>query len=123
MSLASEQELTFKSRQWRASSAGKRLTPLPSGLDWFYFKVTSFFSRLWPRKHRLNSYVNGVMSMERKFGEMTEAELKLKIVELRESFILGREQKEEIIQAVAIVREVAWRTLKMKPYKIGRAHV
>lgn len=113
-----DSNLCSQSKLWRASSAGKKLEDLPTGLDYAYFLLTSFVAKLWPRRSKLLKDVKKIVALDQVYSPLSDEQLHLKIKEQRDCFLLGRESDVEIFHAFAIVREVAWRTLGMKPYEV-----
>ncbi|NQZ59335.1 MAG: translocase, partial [Lentisphaeraceae bacterium] len=120
MSLTSSPENTTGSQGkiWRAAASYRKLEDLPKGLDALYYKTGTFFNRRVPRRYLLLRAAAEVLQLEGNYINLTDVELKGKASELREIFLLGRENEKNIHHAFALVREVCTRTLGMRPYKV-----
>ncbi len=108
----------IESKIWAAHSEKVLLDDLPTGLDYFYDATLGFFSRLIPRKQRFLSQANKVIALDSKYSELSEKDLKIEIYKLKEIFLLQKENYKILIEAFAVIREVCFRTLQMKPYKV-----
>ncbi len=81
--------LCSQSKLWRASSAGKKLEDLPTGMDYAYFVVTSFVAKLWPRRSKLLRDVKKIVALDELYSPLTDEQLHVKIKEQRDCFLLG----------------------------------
>ena len=91
---------------------------LPKGLDAAWEAGVAVVNRLVPRLRRFMSMAGRVLAMDKQFSEMTDAKLSDQAEELRLLFRRGRDTRQHLEQAFAIVREVAFRQLGEKPFGV-----
>ena len=83
---------------------------------------------------RIEPIKNKVLDLEEEYGKLTDTELKAKTQEFKDRLEAGETLDDILPEALATVREGAWRVLEKKPYpvqiigaivlhQIGRAHV
>ena len=108
----------IESKIWAAHSEKISLDDLPTGLDYFYDATCGFIAKLMPRKRKFLSQAKKVLALEAKYSELSEEDLKVEIYKLKEVFLLQKDNKKITIEAFAVIREVCFRTLQMKPYKV-----
>ena len=106
------------SGMWRNLSARPTAGKLPKGLDAAWNVGVSKLVPLVPRQQRYLKRSEAVVALEKKFADMGEEQLREQAMAMRERFRLSRESHEDIILAFAIVREVAWRQMGMRPYPV-----
>ncbi|MEZ6190353.1 MAG: hypothetical protein R3C45_03585 [Phycisphaerales bacterium] len=102
---------------WRMLAQRRDAPKLPKGLDAAWDAAVSYFVPLVPRRGRCLRRAEHILSMEPTFTQMPDAALHEAILELRGVFRLGREKKEDIDRALAMVREVSRREMGMNPYR------
>lgn len=74
-----------------------------------------------PVKRNLKKYweiVNVVNSFEEQISKLSDSELKIKTVEFKERLSKGEEDQSILPEAFAVVREVAKRTVNMRPFDV-----
>ena len=95
-----------------------RRKALPKGLDAAWDRVVSNVAVRLPRFGKLMRSAKRVLAMDDQFVQMSDARLKEQCEDMRVIFRRGRAQKRDVERAFAIVREVAWRQVGMKPYLV-----
>lgn len=106
------------SGQWRMLADGTRADKLPKGLDAAYNKCASVIQSFIPRTNLYMKRAAYVLTLEDKYKDLSDARLKEAAMDTRATFRLDRQTQEDVAHAFAIVREVAWRQLQMKPYQV-----
>ncbi len=107
-----------ESKIWAAHSEKIHLKPLPAGLDAFYKYVRGRIVQILPHRFFFLARAEKILKLEKKYSKLSEHELKKKIFKFREIFILGKEDNIIVDETFAAVREVCFRILKIKPYKV-----
>ncbi len=67
---------------------------------------------------RLSDQVDAVMDLEDTMAAMSDDELKHKTVEFKERLAAGETLDDLLVEAFAVVREAAWRTIGLKHYRV-----
>ena len=67
---------------------------------------------------RIEPIKNKVLELEEEYGELSDAELKAKTPEFKERLEDGETLDDILPEALATVREAAWRVLEKKPYPV-----
>ncbi len=67
---------------------------------------------------RIEPIKNKVLELEEEYGELSDAELKAKTAEFKERLEDGETLDDILPEALATVREAAWRVLEKKPYPV-----
>ncbi|MCQ2470210.1 MAG: preprotein translocase subunit SecA [Ruminococcus sp.] len=67
---------------------------------------------------RIEPIKNKVLDLEEEYGKLSDAELKAKTQEFRERLADGETLDDVLPEALATVREAAWRVLEKKPYPV-----
>jgi len=106
------------STTWRMLAYRSRGGELPKGLDAVWDAATGIAGKLAPRRHRFLSLAKEVLRHEKPYAEMTDAKLKEESAAFRERFLRGRETREELHRAFALVREVASRQIGEKHFHV-----
>jgi preprotein translocase subunit SecA len=91
---------------------------LPRGLDAAWDAVIGLSRRLVPLRQRFLRRAEDVLKLEKEFENMSDARLREAAVEMRNLFRRGRETKQDLILAFALVREVAFRQIGEKPFPV-----
>jgi preprotein translocase subunit SecA len=108
----------IESKIWAAHSEKIHLKPLPTGLDAFYKYSLGIILQIVPYRFFFLARAKKILKLDKKYSKLSEEELKNCLLEFREIFILGKEDNRILDETFAAVREVCFRTLKMKPYKV-----
>ncbi|CAB5105844.1 Protein translocase subunit SecA [Olavius algarvensis associated proteobacterium Delta 3] len=106
------------STTWRMLSNGPASVALPQGLDAMWHRATGIAKRMTGRKGALLRQAEDIVSMEKRFRHLSDQRLRDVISQVRDRFCLGRESAEDCIRAFAIVREVADRTVGLRPFTV-----
>ena len=67
---------------------------------------------------RIDPIKNKVLSLEEEYSNLSDAELKAKTPEFRDRLESGETLDDILPEALATVREAAWRVLEKKPYPV-----
>ena len=94
---------------------------VPKGLDAVWHAVAGAVDRAMPRTKRFLRQADSVLAWERRLAGISDARLRARAEVLRERFRLGRETKEDAYEAVAVVREAAWRQMGQRPFPVQLA--
>ena len=106
------------SAMWRNLATRPRPGKLPKGIDAAWNNVVSKAVPLVPRTARYMAKARAVVALEKTYAELAEAALREAALDMRARFRLGRETGEDLTRAFAIVREVAWRQMNLRPYPV-----
>ena len=91
---------------------------LPKGLDAIWDAATGRIRRLAPRKQRFLAMAKKVLAHEADYKDLSDARLREEAQRFREVFLRGRDTRDILFRAFAMVREVAWRKRGEKPYLV-----
>ena len=97
---------------------GMQDKPLPRGADAVWHAGAGVVNRLIPRQSRLMRQAERILSLEKKYADITDAKLREEILEVRHIFRLHRDQTEDLERAFALIREVADRQIGEKPFLV-----
>lgn len=104
------------SEMWRMLASRSATNRLPKGLDAVWDVAVGQIVPLVPRRGRLMREAADVLALEGDYSNLSDARLRDVIDDLRYHFRVGRQTTEHRNHAFAVVREVAWRKLQMRPY-------
>ncbi len=104
------------STTWQTLSSPTTPKPLPKGLDAAWDRAAGLAVRASKSTAKILARADGILAMESKYRDLTDEKLRASGLDIRERFRLGRETPEDVDRACAIVREVAWRQLGLKPF-------
>jgi preprotein translocase subunit SecA len=96
---------------WRMLDERFAYEPLPSGLDAAWDRMVGFAGRLVPRQKRLKRKVQRIIALENQYANITDTNLKLAALEMRDIFRCNRDNQQHLEHAFAIIREVGTRQL------------
>ena len=91
---------------------------LPRGLDAAWDAAAGVAQKLLPRTARFLRQAGAVLKLEKQFSNMTDAKLREAGAEFHDLFRLGRNTSDDLMRAFALVREVAFRQIGLKAYKV-----
>lgn len=103
---------------WRMLAEQTHGEELPKGLDALWDSAVGRMQRMVPRTKRYLAQAQMVLSLEAEFADLSDARLQERAFEIRDLLRLGREKQQDLLRAFALVREVAWRKLGMKPFLV-----
>jgi preprotein translocase subunit SecA len=92
--------------------------PLPRGLDAAWDAGLGLIDDLIPRRKMFLQRAEKVISLEKKYSQMSDANLRKVAEEFRETFRRHRDNNSDLDQAFALVREVAFRQLGQRPFMV-----
>ena len=116
--IISSQPPAVPSTRWRNLSVRPRPGKLPKGLDAAWNSAVATVVPLVPRRRRFLGLADQVVALDKQYAHVSARLLREAAVEMRDIFRLGRQTPDDLIRAFAIVREVAWRQLEMRPYPV-----
>ncbi|HEY4330581.1 MAG TPA: hypothetical protein VGN88_12655 [Phycisphaerae bacterium] len=106
------------SATWQMLANQARTEPLPKNVDAVFDMAKGYLGRL---KYRTGAYLaraRKVLSYDKQFTEMSDADLRTTTQEYRAMFRTGRDKAEDLPKAVAAIREVAARKRGEKHYMV-----
>ena len=95
--------------------------PLLKGVDAFANSIRGYFDNRLPRKRRYLMQASKVKKLEKKFISLNDSELKNEIQKYKALSARDILSKKDLFNAAAIVAEAAFRSMKMRPYKVQLA--
>jgi len=95
-----------------------RSDELPKGLDAIWDAASGIAGKLAPRRHRFLTMAKKVLEHDKHYADSADAKLREEAGRFREVFLRGRETREILYRAFALVREVAFRHLGEKHYPV-----
>ncbi len=104
----------FAYDQLFAERARPRRVPL--GWDWAVARFELLFARR-PRASHMLAQADRALALEAGLAALPDEELYRRMEECRVIFRLGREKKDDLTLAVALVREAAFRVRRERPYR------
>lgn len=102
---------------WRMLAQRGSAPKLPKGLDAAWDSAVGLFVPMVPRRGRYLRRAEHILTMQAEHHALSDDAIKERALELRGIFRLGREEKEHVDRALALVREVSRRELGMEPYR------
>ena len=91
---------------------------LPRGLDALWHEATGLAGSLLRRRSGFLRQAERIVSMEKRFLQLSDRKLREMAYQLRDRFCLGRDTTEDVDQAFAVVREVAAREIGLRPFPV-----
>jgi len=106
------------STTWRMLGERAGDKQLPRGLDAAWDAATGVLKKMVPRRRRFLREAECVVALEKQFTDVSDARLREAAHEMRDRFRCGRDTREDLYRAFAVVREVAARQLGMRPFLV-----
>lgn len=106
------------STTWRMLAQRTTGAELPSGLDGAWDQAMGIAGHFVPRRNRFLARAQRIIYLEKEFAQISDAKLREKACEFRDLFRCNRETSLQLEHAFALVREVAWRQMGMRPYAV-----
>ena len=97
---------------------GTRREQMPRGLDAAWDAGVGWVQRRIPRQKHFLAMADEVVACEKTCADLTDARLRDAAMEMREKVRLGRHGREDRARGFAIVREVAWRQIGLRPFPV-----
>jgi preprotein translocase subunit SecA len=110
--------VSVPSATWQMLEQRASGQPLPKGLDAAWNAGIGFVDKLVPRYRRFTRRVEKILSLEKRFSEMTDSKLRDAAAGLRKVFRCRRDNSSDLERAFALVRETAFRQIGEKPYPV-----
>ncbi len=111
-------EIGIPSATWRMLASQVRTEPLPSNLDAAFDTARGYIARL---KYRTGSYLaraKRVLALDPLYLKLADSDLRQKAFDLRALFRTGKDKPRDLLHAMAIIREVAYRKREEKHYLV-----
>ncbi len=105
------------STTWRMLSQHPQNEEPPRGLDALWHQAIGLAGRFRRRPDRFLRQADKIIDMQKEFLHVSDRNLRGLMEPLRDQFLLGRATEADRHMAVAIVREVAARTVGLRPYR------
>lgn len=105
------------SSQWRMLSQPLTVKPPPRGIDQLWLQAGGQLGRLWRSPTRFLQHADAILAQESTYRQLSDRKLRQEINALQQKFRLGRDALVDRHRGIAIVGEVAARTLGMRPYR------
>jgi preprotein translocase subunit SecA len=102
---------------WRSLSQQRSPEHLPKNLDRAWDIVASRVATRLPRRGRYLRRADAILALESQYNALSDEELQRHALELRQIFRRGREKKQNVHQALALIRETAARQLGLRPFR------
>ena len=93
-------------------------TKIPSGIDAAWDAIVATLVSLAPRRTMCLRRAARVLELEKPMSELAEAELRRRVLTMRDTFRRGRESRAERVTAFALIREVARRQVDLFPHPV-----
>jgi preprotein translocase subunit SecA len=106
------------STTWRMLAQRTAGKELPRGIDAAWDAATGMIQHMVRRRQRFIARAQGVLAMEKNYTDLSDANLRQQISDIRDIFRRRRETPQDIDRAFAIVREVAWRQRSERPFLV-----
>ncbi|MFP4144182.1 MAG: DEAD/DEAH box helicase [Phycisphaeraceae bacterium] len=104
-------------QSWRSQSVPQRPPELVKGPDAAWEAAAAKLVHLVPRRRRLLRRAERVLAMRDRYHPLSDTELRERMDAVRGAICRGRSGARDLDQALAMVREVARRTLGLEPYR------
>jgi preprotein translocase subunit SecA len=109
---------TVPSATWSMLSNQMRTEPLPKNVDAMFDAVKGYLNRLRFRTGHYMARAKQVLSHEKTYLDMSDANLRAAAHDFRAMFRTGRDQPGDLLRAVAAIREVAARQRGERHYLV-----
>ena len=106
------------STTWRMLSYRLGSKELPKGLDAAWDAAVGLTHRMRTRSESFLRRAERVVRIEKQYSDLADKKLRQQAMDLREVFRRGRETPEQLDQAFAVIREVAFRQLGERPFLV-----
>ncbi|MEE9296562.1 MAG: hypothetical protein V3W34_16585 [Phycisphaerae bacterium] len=103
---------------WRSLSNPARLRALPTGLDAGWDVLRGVIRRFQTGPRHFLRRADAVLGMEREFLTVSDKHLRETTGPLAELFRCGRESRHDVDRALAIIREIAFRKIGERPFRV-----
>lgn len=104
------------SAQWRMLSQPPMVEPLPRGLDRLWLQATGLAGRFSRSATHFLQQADRIIAREKVYRDVSDRKLRDFAAALSHRFLLGRDTDADCHHAFTILREVAARTVGLRPY-------
>ena len=104
------------SAQWRMLSQPPTVEPLPRGLDRLWLQATGLAGRFSRSAPHFLQQADRIIAREKIYLDVSDRKLRDFAAALSHRFLLGRDTDADCHHAFTILREVAARTVGLRPY-------
>jgi preprotein translocase subunit SecA len=111
------QDTAVPSGVWRNVTYGPPRIRTPKNADAVWDWAVGLINSTVPRTRLYLRRAERVLAMESQFAAMSDGQLRNECGHYRGVFRRGRFKRSDVERAFAVVRECAWRVLRMKPYR------
>ena len=111
-------DISYNISKWESLAKEPQSKKLPSGLDALCHDMYGYWKRIRKPTKKLLNRATLILDLETKYSKMSDLELKNNIIEKKDIFTLERDSDDDLNHAFAMIREVAWRIRKEKPYLV-----
>ena len=105
------------STQWRMLSQPPMVVPFPRGLDRLWLQATRLAGRLSRSSTHFMQQADRIIAKQKVYRDVSDRNLGDYAAALRHRFLLGRDTDADCRHAFTILREVAARTVGLRPYR------
>lgn len=102
-------DITVPSSTWRMLANRMPPNELPKGLDAWFDTSRGFLKRLMWRRDYFLKQAARVLAFDAHYRQLSESKLREEVREFRELFRTGRDKKDDLLRAMALIREVSGR--------------
>ena len=103
--------------RWRMLAQLPQGEIVPRGLDALWHQIAGRAGRLRHRWHHFFKIAEQILDREKELAPLTDRQLRRLMMALRPRFQLQRDTPDDREQALAVLREVATRTVGLRPYR------
>ena len=105
------------SNTWRMLAHQPQCAKPPCGLDAIWHQTAGLARRLTQPPHRFLQQADVILDRERIYRHLADRRLRGLLARLRRRFQLRRDRQADRHLAIAVLREVAARTVGLRPYR------
>ncbi|MGN6366697.1 MAG: prepilin peptidase, partial [Phycisphaerae bacterium] len=113
-----EPQTTVPSATWQMLSSQVRTEPLPQNFDAIWDAARGYLARFKYRTGRYLARAQKVLSYEYLYNDLSDARLKEEALNFRAVFRTGKDKPEDLLKALALIREVAARQRSERHYLV-----
>jgi len=103
---------------WRTLAERPTDREMPQGLDAAWDAAAGFLARCVPRRTRYLRRAARVLALEKALADLADSRLREAAAGMRERFRCGRDAPADLDRAFALVREVAFRQVGLRPFLV-----
>jgi preprotein translocase subunit SecA len=92
--------------------------PLPDGLDALWDRGLEYCNQIFIRPKAFLQQAEKVVALENDYSKLSQEQLQNQAANLRQIFRINRDTPDILNRAFALIREVAYRQLQQKPFRV-----